>query len=111
MLDVRRIRAPPELIREAIRLRRVDPTKANLDRWLELDEQRRQIQGAIDDLNAEKNKVAQLGKTNPNAARSKGQELRLRSRELEEQLEPVIREWQTILDWLPNLPHPLMPIG
>jgi seryl-tRNA synthetase len=111
MLDVRRIRANPELVREAIRLRRVDPTKADLDRWLELDDRRRLVQGALDELNAEKNKVAQLGKTDPNAARAKGQELRARSRELEEQLVPLTHEWQAILEWFPNLPHPAMPVG
>jgi seryl-tRNA synthetase len=111
VLDVRKIRANPEALREAIRVRRVDPAKANLDRWLELDDQRRRAQGALDELNAEKNKIAQLGKTDPNAARAKGQELRARSRALEEELVPLTQEWQTILDWFPNLPHPAMPVG
>jgi len=57
-------------MREAIRLRRVDPSKANLDRWLELDEQRRHIQVAIEELNAEKNKLSQLGRADPAAAPS-----------------------------------------
>ena len=38
MLDVRAIRANPEAVRAAIRLRKVDPTRADLDRWLALDE-------------------------------------------------------------------------
>ena len=111
MLDVRKIRTNPDLVREAIRLRRVDPAKANLDRWLELDDQRRQAQGALDNLNAEKNKIAQLGKTDPGAARARGQELRVRSRELEDQLVPLTHQWQAILEWFPNLPHPAMPVG
>lgn len=111
MLDVRRIRAHPDELREAIRRRKVDPARADLDRWLALDDRRRQIQARIDELNAEKNRLAQLGKTDPNAARTKGQELRQRSRELEEQLTPVTQEWQSILDWFPNWPDPDMPEG
>jgi seryl-tRNA synthetase len=111
MIDVRMLRAQPERMREAIRLRRVNPSKANLDRWLALDEERRQIQTQIEELNAEKNKLAQLGRSNPEAARAKGQEIRQRSRELDERLEPITQEWQAILDWLPNWPHPAMPPG
>ncbi len=111
MLDVREIRAHPERMREAIRRRRVDPRRADLDRWLALDEERRQIQAAIDELNAEKNQLARLGRTDPEAARAKGQELRQRGRELEERLAVVGAEWQSILDWFPNWPHPAMPDG
>ena len=38
-------------------------------------------------------------------------ELRAQSRELEEQLAAVTREWQAVLDWFPNWPHPDMPEG
>src|SRR5579884_4168734 len=111
MLDPRAIRANPERLREAIRLRKVDPSRANLDRWLELDEQRRQLQTAVEELNAEKNKLAQLGRQNPEAARSRGQEIRQKTREIDEQIAAVTREWQSIFDWFPNWPHPQMPVG
>jgi seryl-tRNA synthetase len=111
MLDVRRIRAHPDEMREAIRKRHVDPAKADLARWLALDERRREIQAQIDELNAEKNQLAQVGKRDPNAARARGQELRQRTRELDEQLAPVTQEWQSILDWFPNWPDPNMPEG
>lgn len=111
MIDVKEIRANPERMREAIRRRGVDPSKANLDRWLELDEKRRSLQAEIDTLNGEKNRLAQLGRTNPDAARAKGQQLRQRLREIEEQLGPVTQEWQSITEWFPNWPHPEMPRG
>jgi len=111
MLDPRTIRNNPERLRDAIRLRKVDPSRANLDRWLELDDERRQLQVALDALNAEKNKLAQLGRQNPDAARARGQEIRQRSREIDEQLAAVTRDWQSILDWFPNWPHPDMPAG
>jgi seryl-tRNA synthetase len=111
MLDVRAIRANPEALREAIRRRKVDPARADLDRWLALDEQRRQLQARLDELNAEKNKLAQLGRQNPEAARARGQEIRQATREIEDELVPVTQEWQSILDWFPNWPHPDMPPG
>src|SRR5579883_2157836 len=111
MLDVREIRAHPDRLREAIRLRHVDPARADLDRWLALDEERRRLQAAIDDLNAQKNKLAQLGKTDPNAARARGQEIRQQTRELEERVAAVSKDWQAILEWFPNWPDPEMPRG
>src|SRR4051794_5923683 len=82
MPDAREIRAHPERMRAAIRLRKVNPDRADLDRWLALDERRRQIQGAIDETNAEKNQLAKVGRSDPAAARVRGQELRQRTKEL-----------------------------
>jgi len=111
MLEVRDIRANPERLREAIRLRRVDPARADLDRWLDLDERRRRLQGELDAVNGQKKQLASLGRDDPDAARRRGQELRVLSRELEETLAVVSAEWQAILSWFPNWPHPDMPIG
>ena len=76
MIDVKQIRANPEALREAIRRRKVDPHRADVDRWLELDGQRRKLQVEVDGVNGEKKKLARLGKTDPEAARARGQELR-----------------------------------
>ncbi len=111
MIDPREVRANPEKMRDAIRRRNIDPKTADLDRWLELDDQLRAVRGQLDALNAEKNKLAQLGRSDPNAARQRGQELRVQSRELEETVASTEREWQGILDWFPNWPHPQMPHG
>jgi seryl-tRNA synthetase len=98
-------------MREAIRKRHVNPEKANLDRWLELDGQKRGLETAQVELNTERNQLARLGRTDPAAARERGQELRRRGREMEEQLTATSAEWQTILDWFPNWPEPGMPEG
>lgn len=68
MIDVKRIRAQPEEMREAIRKRHVNPERANLDRWLELDEQKRALETELAGLNAERNKLAQLGRSDPAAS-------------------------------------------
>ena len=111
MLEVRAIRANPDRLREAIRLRRVDPAKADVDRWLTLDEERRRVQADLDTVNAEKKQLASLGRTDPDAARQRGQELRVQGRELEEALDRLTGEWRSIMAWFPNWPHPKMPRG
>jgi seryl-tRNA synthetase len=111
MLDVREVRANPDRLREAIRLRGVDPAKADVDRWLTLDERRRQLQSELDAVNAQKKQLASLGRTDPDAARQQGQVLRVRGREIEEEMGRVADEWRAIMAWFPNWPHPSMPVG
>ncbi len=111
MIDAKKARADFEALRESLRLRKVDPQDANVDRWLDLDERRRELQGKIDALNSEKKELAKLGRENPDAARAKGVELRDAARALETDMSEVNDEWQRILDWFPNWPHPDMPHG
>ncbi len=74
MLDLKLVRGNPARLREAIRLRKVDPLKANLDRWLELDERRRQLSLALERLNAQRKSLAGRGKSDPTTIQSAGQE-------------------------------------
>src|SRR5688572_4692239 len=111
MLEPRLIRANPDRLREAIRLRGVDPAKADVDRWLLLDEERRRVQTDLDTVNSEKKRLASLGRTNPDAARREGQALRERGRTLEEQVDRITDDLREISAWFPNWPHPKMPIG
>ena len=111
MIDVREIRANPDGLREAIRRRNVDPSLADLDRWLDLDGRKRQLQVEIDALNGEKKQLARLGKSDPDKAREQGQRLREKGKQLEHQMSDLTSQWQQILDWFPNWPHPEMPAG
>jgi seryl-tRNA synthetase len=111
VLDPRQVRAEAERLREIIRLRKVDPSNADLDRWLALDDRRRQLQTEIDGLNAEKKRIAALGKTDPDAARQRGAELRDLTRDLETQSDAVTAEWNAIMEWFPNWIDPAMPHG
>ena len=47
MIDPKAVRAHPDALREAIRVRKVDPAKANVDRWLVLNAARQQLQRDI----------------------------------------------------------------
>ena len=111
MIDPRQARANSERLKEIIRLRKVDPAKADVDRWLELDERRRSLQGEIDALNAEKKKVADIGRSDPDAARTRGQELREKTATLEAESDAVTAAWNEIMQWFPNFIDPEMPEG
>ena len=111
MLDPRQIRANPDRLKEIVRLRKVDPAKADVDRWLQLDELRRSLQTSIDTANAEKKQIADLGRSNPAAAREKGQELRERSRVLEAEIDSIVADQNAIMEWLPNFIDLEMPEG
>lgn len=111
MLDLRQARANPERLKENVRLRKVDPALADVDRWLTLDEERRTLQTQIDAANAEKKQLAAIGKTDPQAAREQGQALRERTRALEERLEAITAEFEAILQWFPNWIDDAMPQG
>jgi seryl-tRNA synthetase len=111
MLDPRLIRQNADRLKQIVRLRRVDPAKADVDRWLALDERRRALQTETDALNAEKKQIAGLGRSDPDAARTRGQAVRERSRLLEEEAARVNAEWAAIMDWFPNLIDPEMPEG
>jgi seryl-tRNA synthetase len=111
MIDVKVIRANPDALRAAVRDRGVSPERADVDRWLQLDEERRTTQRELDGLNTEKKELARLGRTDPEAARHRGQELREQGRVLEQRQADITAAWQQVLDWFPNWPHPDMPRG
>ncbi len=111
MIDARLVRQDPDRLKRIVSLRKVDPAKADVDRWLALDERRRALQQETDALNAEKKQVAGLGKSDPDAARARGQEVREKSRVLETESDTVTAEWAAIMDWFPNLIDPEMPEG
>jgi seryl-tRNA synthetase len=111
MIDAKRVRTDSQRLKEIVRLRKVDPQRADVDRWIELDEERRALQAQIDGLNAEKKKIAAIGKTDPGAARRTGQELREASRGLEGRIGEVTSEWNALMEWFPNFIDPEMPEG
>src|SRR5215203_1137560 len=102
MIDARQARQQPDVVKQNVLLRKVDPSKADVDKWLQLDERRREIQTLINDLNADRKRVADLGKSNPDAARAAGQELRDKSRTLETELTEVSAAATEIMEWFPN---------
>ena len=54
MIDAKKARENIGDLRKSIEHRKEDLSKADVDRWIELDEERRKLQGQIDKINADK---------------------------------------------------------
>jgi seryl-tRNA synthetase len=112
MLDPKRIRADIDLVREACRFKK---TEVDLDRWLELDEQRRRLLVQVETLKAEKNRASEeIGKAKKAgkdaaeavaAMKRVGEEIKA----LDERLSEIESELNTLHHWIPNIPHASVP--
>ncbi len=114
MLDLRFLRENPDLVRQGIRNKR---ETADIEPILKLDEERRSILVAADRLKAIKNRVSkeigQKVKSGENPADLK-EEMRKTSEQIagyDQRLKEIESELAARLDWIPNLPHPGVPVG
>jgi hypothetical protein len=58
MLDIRIIRENPELVRDSIAKRKLDPARIELDRLLLVDAEWRRQQGRLDELRGQRNEIS-----------------------------------------------------
>ncbi len=105
MIDPKIIRDNPEKIKKLILSGKGNPEKANVDKWLELDKRRGELITSIEEYNRLRNEVSEIGKVNPDEARIKSQELKTRFdiEILKKDLDDVSRQWDEILNWIPNI--------
>ncbi len=117
MLDPRKIRENPELVREAIRKKQELDALPLVDRFLALDERRRALQAELDRLRAEQKALSRkIGekKRAGEAAEDLLKEaaaLKTRAAALEAELREVSEGIKEALAGIPNLPHPSVPEG
>src|SRR3989339_372040 len=108
MLDPKFIRLNIELVRQAIANK---GEKADLDKFIEADERRREIITKVETLKAERNavtgEIAKLKKTGGDASgmiekmRAVGEDIAT----LDKDLQLVEERINETLLWIPNLPH------
>ncbi len=117
MLDIRRIRTEPEVVRDALARRGVDP--AELDRVAGLDERQRKLASERDDL---RNRIKALSKQvgllhkegrsdEAAATTAESRSLGEREGELAAEAAATSAEIRDLLLRIPNLPHPEAPDG
>lgn len=114
MLDIKFIRENPEKIKQNILNRKVDPEKADVDKLLLLDARKTKLQIEIENLRADKNRLASELKDETLRTPEKiaeGKEIKEKIDILEKEFDEVSLDWQKIMDWIPNMSSPLMPIG
>ncbi|HSJ56438.1 MAG TPA: serine--tRNA ligase [Anaerolineae bacterium] len=113
MLDLTLIREKPEMIKKAMIDLNAD---APIDRIVELDERRRAVLTEVESQRAERNAVSkEIARIKDQAERqSQIERMRVvgdRIKEMETELTRVEAELQEALLWVPNLPHPSVPVG
>ncbi len=105
MLDLKFIRENIDLVRQAVANRR---DTAPLDEILELDQKRRQQINELEDLRHARKEAARNREA---ASAQEGRDLRVRIRDLEEEVRTLETQLQDLLLRVPNIPHPTTPIG
>jgi seryl-tRNA synthetase len=114
MLDLRFIRANPDIVRKAIADKR---EKAELDRLLELDEAARAIIVESDELkrqrNVESERIATLKKTGEDASEpiARMREVAASIKGYDEKLAAMREEIEALALMIPNIPHESVPVG
>ena len=109
MLDIKFIRENPNIVKEEIKKRNM---KIDLDSFLDLDEQKREIQQKVEDLRKEQNEANQaISKSKDEKIISEMKKIKLKLSELEPKLKNLEKELKDISLQLPNITHKSVPIG
>ncbi|MFN3555688.1 MAG: serine--tRNA ligase [Bacteroidales bacterium] len=118
MLQINLIRTQTQEVIERLKIKNFDATEIT-QRLTIVDNQRRATQKKLDDTLAESNAIArQIGdlfksgkQAEANELRDKTTLLKNQSKELQDELNALESEQDSLLVMLPNLPHPSVPFG
>ncbi|MCL4397725.1 serine--tRNA ligase [Patescibacteria group bacterium] len=114
MLDIKYIREHPEEVRQNIINRRVDPARADVDKLLLLDGRKNKLIVEIETMRATRNRLAEELKDEKKRTPEKideGKKLKEGIDILEKELAEVETDFQNVMDWIPNMLLPDVPIG
>lgn len=114
MLDINLVREHPEVVRQAMLDRQMDP--APVDQAVALDQERRKIISEVEVLKSERNRVSKdIGRSKDSSEREQRIEaMRLVGEQiaaLDEKLRQVDADLETAVRVLPNIPDPSVPVG
>ncbi len=114
MLDIKLFRETPDVVREALRKRGMDP--APVDEVIKLDTLRRDLLREVEALKAERNRVSkEIGRSKDKAERqAKIEAMRAvggQIAQLDEQLRQVQGQLNDLMATFPNVPDPRVPLG
>jgi len=112
MLDPKFIRENLEFVKEGARKKRVD---IDLDLFVKIDDERKKIQNDLDQKRNEQNiltkKMVQASDAEKQQIIQEGSQLKEDIQNLEQQLKPVLEQWNELLMNIPNPPSDKMPEG
>lgn len=113
MLDIKFIRENADLVKLAAQKKRMD---VDIDRLLSVDEERRTRMTRVEEMRAKQNEVSgQVAQAADPAARQEliasVQGLKSELQAAEEELKPIMEEWQRLMLQVPNIPDMSVPEG
>src|SRR3989344_4572751 len=110
MLDIKFIRDNPDLVKDAVKNKLVD---VDVDQLLIFDSQRRELQSKLDEINRQRNALADANKkTKPSSDTIElGKKLKEKHNDIEKELNIVEQEYTDLLYRVPNIPSDDTPIG
>ncbi len=114
MLDIKRIRAEPDVVKAGARKKRI-PAEPLVDKAIALDERRRALTVEWEAIKAEQNRsgkeIARLQGDEKTSRIKKMEEMKARGKDLEAELSKVEAEMGDVLLGIPNVPDPAVPDG
>nr|WP_320049530.1 serine--tRNA ligase [uncultured Desulfuromonas sp.] len=113
MLDIRFIRENLEQVEQRLATR---GSEIRLDEFRQLDTQRRELLGEVENLKAEKNRVSALIGQTKDKSQVQGEIARMKEvstqiKQMDETLREISDKLSAILMTVPNLPHEATPVG
>jgi seryl-tRNA synthetase len=112
MLDIKFISENKDIVADGARKKHM---QVDLDRLLELDEERRELQLSIDNKRAQQNTasdaIAKANDTERKDAIARMQRLKKTLKQEEESLQEIMKEWRALMMTVPNVPDSSVPEG
>ena len=114
MIDIKLIRENPDLVKKGIENKN---DKSSVDEILAVDLQRREKVQYVEELKAKRNSASQqigvlkkAGESTDNIM-AEMKEVSDEIKKIDEELKEINEKFQSLLEWVPNLPHSSTPIG
>jgi len=110
MLDIKFIREHTDEVKTAAKNKNIN---VNIDKLLQLDSERRKLQAKIDELRAQRNELAAMGKEGKPSTEQieQGKKLKDEISAREEEFEKIESDYADLLEKVPNIVHAAVPIG
>ena len=114
MIDIKLVREKPEILKDGLKRRQMDP--AVIDQLAELDEKRRMVLTEVETLKAERNKVSKDISTTKDAKEREEKVKAMRDvgdriARLDEEVKVVDDALNALIATIPNVPNEAVPLG
>lgn len=113
MLDIKFIRRNPDIVREGCKKKKVN---IDIDQLLEIDKKRKELSEALENIQAQKNKISkELSKIKSEEEKQRiileTKKLDINSDKLNKSLEEINEQFNNLMYQIPNLPFDDVPVG